>query len=297
MEIIETCAWWPSWRKDVIEDCHSCDSCQKANKSTGKIFGLTIHIKEPSTPWEVVHMDWVAALPPGGKKSYNECLVIVDRYSKTPIFFPCNKDDTAMDKALFCWKRVIPHTGLFKNIINDRDPKFTSALWTNLHNIFGTELSFSTTYHPKTDGLAGRMIQTLEDMIRKIYAYGLEFKVSDGFTHDWCTLILELELDYITSIHASTGQTSAMLENGFNPKIPVDTLKKYFVDIHPAASSFKLFLDKFRHHENQSMTYSFEYSQQKWDKSHKNPEFKVGDLIIALTSSLNYIKGPKNLKD
>ncbi|MBW0485492.1 hypothetical protein O181_025207 [Austropuccinia psidii MF-1] len=35
---------------------------------------------------EVVHMDWVTALPPSGDKSYNACLVIVDRYSKTPIF-------------------------------------------------------------------------------------------------------------------------------------------------------------------------------------------------------------------
>ncbi|MBW0510495.1 hypothetical protein O181_050210 [Austropuccinia psidii MF-1] len=68
MERIKTCAWWPSWRKDVIEYCHSCDRCQKANKATGKGFGLMIHIQEPSTPWEVAHMDWVTALPPGVDK-------------------------------------------------------------------------------------------------------------------------------------------------------------------------------------------------------------------------------------
>ncbi|MBW0587913.1 hypothetical protein O181_127628 [Austropuccinia psidii MF-1] len=66
MERIETCAWWPSWRKDVIEYCHSCDIFQKANEATGKIFGLMIHIQKPSTPWKVGHMDWVTALPPGG---------------------------------------------------------------------------------------------------------------------------------------------------------------------------------------------------------------------------------------
>ncbi|MBW0581474.1 hypothetical protein O181_121189 [Austropuccinia psidii MF-1] len=27
MERIKTCAWWPSWRRDVIEYCHSCDRC------------------------------------------------------------------------------------------------------------------------------------------------------------------------------------------------------------------------------------------------------------------------------
>ncbi|MBW0580485.1 hypothetical protein O181_120200 [Austropuccinia psidii MF-1] len=100
IERIKTFSWWPSWRKDVIEYCHSCGRCQKANKATGKIFGLMIHIQEPSTPWEVVHMDWLTALPPEGDKGYNACLVIVDRYSKTSIFLPCNKDDTAMDTAL-----------------------------------------------------------------------------------------------------------------------------------------------------------------------------------------------------
>ncbi|MBW0527593.1 hypothetical protein O181_067308 [Austropuccinia psidii MF-1] len=74
MERIKTCAWWPSWRKDVIEYCHSCDRCQKANKATGERFGFMIHIEEPSTPWKVVHMDWVTALPPGGDESYNACL-------------------------------------------------------------------------------------------------------------------------------------------------------------------------------------------------------------------------------
>ncbi|MBW0550533.1 hypothetical protein O181_090248 [Austropuccinia psidii MF-1] len=241
-------------------------------------------------------MDWVTALPPGGDKGYNGFPVIVDRYSKTAIFLPCHKDDTARDTDLFICNGVISHTGLFKNIISDRDPKFTSALWTNLHKLLGTKLSFSTAYHPQTDGLAEIMIQTLEEMIRRFCAYGLELKDSDGFTHDWCTLIPALELAYKTSIHASTGKTPAMLEKGWNPKFPVDTSKKNLVYIHPAASSFKLLLDKVRHHANQSMNDAFEYAKQKWDKSHKPQEFKVGDLILVSTLNFHNIKGPKKLK-
>ncbi|MBW0576934.1 hypothetical protein O181_116649 [Austropuccinia psidii MF-1] len=128
------------------------------------------------------------------------------------MFLPCHKDETAMDTAIMIWDRVISHTGLFQNIISDRDPKFTSALWTNLHKLFGTKLSFSTAYHAQTDALAERMIQTLEDIIRRFCAYGLEFEDSDGFTHDWCTLIPALELAYKTSTHYSTCKTPAMLE-------------------------------------------------------------------------------------
>ncbi|MBW0515333.1 hypothetical protein O181_055048 [Austropuccinia psidii MF-1] len=148
LEKVKNCAWWPSWRKETIEYCHTCDRCQNTNRSTGKKFGLMIHIKEPKSPWEVFHMDWVTVLPPSGDKSYIACLVIVERYRKTPIFLVCHKYDTAMDTALLLLSRVISHTGLFNNIISDRDPKFTSVLWTNLHRLFGTKLSFSTAYHP-----------------------------------------------------------------------------------------------------------------------------------------------------
>ncbi|MBW0484890.1 hypothetical protein O181_024605 [Austropuccinia psidii MF-1] len=97
-----------------------------------------IHIQEPNSPWEVFHMDWVTALPQSGDKRYNACLVILGRYSKPPIFLQCHKDDTAMDTVFLLWTRVISHTGLFKNIISDRDPKFTSPLWTNLHRLFAS---------------------------------------------------------------------------------------------------------------------------------------------------------------
>ncbi|MBW0548558.1 hypothetical protein O181_088273 [Austropuccinia psidii MF-1] len=203
LEMVKTCSWWPNGKKDVSEYYQTCDRCQNANRATGKKFGMMIQIQEPKSLWEIVHMDWVTALPPGGHRSYNACLVLVDRYSKTPMFLPCHKDDT----AIMIWNKAISHTGLFQNIISDRDPKLTSALWKNLHSLFGTKSSFSIAYHPQTDGLAEIMIQTLEDIIRRFCAYGLEFKDSDGFTHDWCTLIPALELPYKTSFHYSTGKT------------------------------------------------------------------------------------------
>ncbi|MBW0547788.1 hypothetical protein O181_087503 [Austropuccinia psidii MF-1] len=77
-----------------------------------------VQIQEPNSPWEIVHMDWVTELPPGGDRSYNSFLGLVYRYSKTPMFLPCHKDDKAMDTALMIWNKVISHTGIFQNIIS-----------------------------------------------------------------------------------------------------------------------------------------------------------------------------------
>ncbi|MBW0465326.1 hypothetical protein O181_005041 [Austropuccinia psidii MF-1] len=92
----------------------------------------------------MAHLDWVTALPPEGDKSFNAFQVLVDKYSKTPMLLAFHEDDTAMETAIMIWNKFISHTCLFQNIISDRDPKSTSELWTNLHNLFGTKISFST---------------------------------------------------------------------------------------------------------------------------------------------------------
>ncbi|MBW0505303.1 hypothetical protein O181_045018 [Austropuccinia psidii MF-1] len=129
--------------------------------------------------------------------------------------------------------------------------------------LFGTKFPFSTAYHPQTDGLAERMIQNLEDMIRRFCAYGLEFKDSDGFTHDLCTLIPALELTYKTSVNSSTGQTPAILEKGWNPGLQANTLRKYSIEIHPTDSSCKRSLDKVKNHAIKSINDAFDYVKQE----------------------------------
>ncbi|MBW0566092.1 hypothetical protein O181_105807 [Austropuccinia psidii MF-1] len=181
-----------------------------------------------------------------------------------------------MDTGLLIWKRVISWTNIFTNIISYRDFKFTSALWKNLHQSFGTKLSFSTAYPSQTDGLAEIMIQTLEDIVRIFCAYGLEFKYCDWFSHDWCTLLPALEL---------------------NPKLPQDSLRKNLIEIHPTASGFKGILDKARKHAIRCIEDSFAYAKDIWDKSHATPYFKVGDLVLVSTTNFNNIKGCKNHKE
>ncbi|MBW0590841.1 hypothetical protein O181_130556 [Austropuccinia psidii MF-1] len=88
-----------------------------------------------------------------------------------------------------------------------------------------------------------------------------------------------------------------MLEKGWNPRLPEYTLRKDLIEIHPKASKFKIILDKVKHHEKQSMDDTFDYEKQKRDKSHKVPDFKVGDLVLVSTLSFNNIKGPNTLKD
>ncbi|MBW0516619.1 hypothetical protein O181_056334 [Austropuccinia psidii MF-1] len=88
-----------------------------------------------------------------------------------------------------------------------------------------------------------------------------------------------------------------MLEKGWNTRLPGDTLKKDLIYIYPTASRFRMMLDKVKHHAKQSMNDPFDYAKQKWDKTHKVQDFKVGDLILFSSFNFNNIKGQRKLKD
>ncbi|MBW0514760.1 hypothetical protein O181_054475 [Austropuccinia psidii MF-1] len=56
-------------------------------------------------------------------------------------------------------------------------------------------------------------------------------------------------------------------------------------------------LDEARKHAVRCMEDSFSYSKDKWEKSHATPDFKVGDLLLVSTTTLNKFKGCKRLND
>ncbi|MBW0547942.1 hypothetical protein O181_087657 [Austropuccinia psidii MF-1] len=106
--------------------------------------------------------------------------------------------------------------------------------------MLGIKLAFYTAYHPQTDGLAERIIQTMEEILTKFCAYGMEYKDHEGYTHDWVTLLPAVndQLPYNTSQHSTTGKTPALVEKGWNTLFPVNYLNKNLLSIHPTAKEF-----------------------------------------------------------
>ncbi|MBW0498635.1 hypothetical protein O181_038350 [Austropuccinia psidii MF-1] len=90
------------------------------------------------------------------------------RFSYSARCLAFHKEDTEMNTALFFWNNIISTSGVTRSIISDRDPQSTSEFWTSLYEMLGTTLAFSTAYQPQTDGLAERVIQTMEDILRRL---------------------------------------------------------------------------------------------------------------------------------
>ncbi|MBW0509836.1 hypothetical protein O181_049551 [Austropuccinia psidii MF-1] len=210
---------------------------------------------------------------------------------------PCHKEDKAIDTSLLFLNNIISTCGVSKTIISDRDPKFTFKFWTNLYDMLGTKLAFSTAYHPQTDGLAERMIQTLEDILKGVCAYGMEYKDHEGYTHDWVTLLPEVQLSYNTSQHSTTEKTPAVVEKVWNPLFPVDQLKKSLLTIHPTAKDFHEIWKRACENPAKCIAEAKEYNKKRWDKSHMEPDFKEGDQLLVSTLNFSNLKGHKKMRD
>ncbi|MBW0465086.1 hypothetical protein O181_004801 [Austropuccinia psidii MF-1] len=163
--------------------------------------------------------------------------------------------------------------------------------------MLGTKLAFSTAYHPQTDGLAEMMIQTIEDILRRFCAYGMEYKDHEGYTHDWVTLLPAIQLSYNTSQNSTTGKSLSLVEKGGNPLFPVDHLKKNLLTIHPTSKDFHDIWKKPCDTASKCIAEEKEYNKERWDKSHMEPDLKEGGQVLVSTLNFKNLKAPKKMRD
>jgi hypothetical protein len=84
-------------------------------------------------------------------------MVVVDKLSKASHFILVKSTCKVIDISNIFMKEIFRLHGMPKEIISDRDTKFTSNFWKSQFVGFETKFLFSTTYHPQTDGQTERI--------------------------------------------------------------------------------------------------------------------------------------------
>ena len=79
-------------------------------------------------------------------------MVVIDKLSKSAHFIPMKSTFKAINFVEIFMKEIFRLHGIPKMVISDRDVKFTSSFWKELFGGINTDLNFSMSYHPQTDG-------------------------------------------------------------------------------------------------------------------------------------------------
>lgn len=116
--------------------------------------GLLQLLPTPPRPWSHITVDFVTSLPPSEGNA--TILTVVDRFSKAVHFVPLPKLPTALEMANLLIQHVFRLHGISQDIVSDRGPQFTSHVWKAFCRALGTTSSFTSGYHPQSNGQTER---------------------------------------------------------------------------------------------------------------------------------------------
>ena len=148
----------PGMKRDMDEYISRCIKCQQVKVEHQHPAGLLQPLPVPEWKCEVISMDFITGLPMTWRQ-HDSIMVVVDRLTKVAHFIPVKSTYEAGDIAKIFMKEIFKLHGLPKEIVSDRDVKFTSNFWKGLFADLGTKLNFNTVYHPQTDGQTERVNQ------------------------------------------------------------------------------------------------------------------------------------------
>ena len=194
--------WWPGFDQDIEEKVRECLQCQQHQKSPAK---APLHPWDwPDRPWSRLHIDHAG---PFRGKTF---LVVVDSHSKwlDVIPVPSATSQTTIRKL----QSIFATHGLPEMLVSDNGTAFTSMEFQEFVKQNGIRHVTSAPYHPASNGLAERAVQTFKSALKR----------SDGSNIE--AHLLRFLARYRITPHSTTGVAPAVMLMGRRPRSHLDLL-------------------------------------------------------------------------
>lgn len=282
-EFIQRKYYWPGMAKMIEEYCQGCDTCQRTKTRTHAPYGPLLPLKTPDRKWTHISYDFITGLPESEGK--DTILVVVDRFSKGIHLIACKEEGLTADVAarLFLdnvWKLH----GTPEHTVSDRGVQFNNQFLKRLYELLGIKPSFSTAYHPETDGQTERMNQAVEHFLRVF---------TSNRQDDWVKLLPMAEFSYNNHANASTGTSPFFLWYGEHPVFEAQEAREEFV---PAAEELSRLIKEAGDEAKAAIKLSQVQHKEQADKHRKEaPEFEIGEEVWVNRKNMTTHRPSKKL--
>jgi len=194
--------WWPQIDAEIEKRVRCCYTCQKHRIKSAK--APLFPWEWPEEPWKRVHLDFA------GPFLGHMYLIATDAHSKWMEVKVMNKI-TASDTIL-ALREIFSTLGLPEIIVTDNGPSFTASDFRTFMSLNGIKHITVSPYHPSSNGLAERSVQTFKRAMVKIKSGSVREKLCKFLTKYRCTP------------HSTTGLSPAELLFGRNIRTHLDLL-------------------------------------------------------------------------
>ena len=238
--------WWPGVDRDIETCVKKCTTCQTVQKDP-PVAPLHPWL-QPNRPWTRVHIDYAGPLE--GKMF----LLITDAHSRWLEIHPTSTSTSSATIELL--RKSFASLGLPEVVVSDNATAFTSYEFTQFLKLNGIRHVRTPPYHPASNGLVERTVQTFKEGFKRLMKGSLN------------TRLARFLFKYRMTPHSSTGVSPAELMFGRKLRSQLDLLRP------DAARADQQAQDRRR---------------ETHDRRAKQRNFTVGDNVYAR----NYRDGPK----
>ena len=252
--------WWPGIDSELESKVKVCEACQANRKSPPK---APLHPWEwPSKPWSRLHIDHAG--PFMGKIF----LIVVDSYSKWLEVVPVAS--TSSQQTIKELRHMFATHGLPEIVVSDNGTAFSSTEFGHFMKHNGIRHIRCAPYHPSSNGLAERAVQTFKEAMRK----------TEGDLNIRINRFLSC---YRVTPHATTGQPPAQLLMGRRPRTLLDLMVPDITSqVHRSQERQKTA------HDHGVKPRSFMVGDVVYVKNFRVPPKWIPGVIIAQTGPLSY---------
>ena len=237
--------WWPSMDSDIEQRVRNCQACQQHLNAPAK---APLHPWEwPERAWSRVHVDYAGPL------DGLMFLIVIDAYSKWMEVVPVKSatSQVTIDKL----RSIFVTHGLPEMLVSDNGTAFTSAEFQEFTSRNAIRHVFVSPYHPSSNGLAERAVQSFKSAWKKSSEGSTETRIAKFLFHQRLTP------------HTSTGNSPAELLMGRRPRSLLDVVRP---DLSKTVR---------QHQESQ---------KRQHDRHAKIRQFSMGDTVFIRNFSQQY---------